>query len=97
MHVLEHEELTEMILRSRALSIPIEALTIATGLPLKESTPDSLAAQSIALFSSTGTDKSYSGVAIRMASATLIFDLNYYFCTHIMLKILIKGRNVQKD
>ncbi|MGB6674749.1 MAG: hypothetical protein WBE34_20155 [Candidatus Nitrosopolaris sp.] len=41
-----------------------------------EASPYGLDAQSIALFSVSGTDKLYSGVALRMTSAPLIFDLN---------------------
>lgn len=46
-------------------------------LPL-EASPYGLDAQSIALLSASGTDKLYYGVALRMTSAPLIFDLNSF-------------------
>ena len=67
-------------------SIPIDALIIATGLPSNELSPYGLDAQSIAFFSTPGTEKLYSGVAMRIASdSSLIFDLNSFTFVGISL------------
>ena len=58
---------------------------ITEGIRITIGEPYGLDAQSIALFSASGTGKLYSGVAIRMTSAPLIFDLNSFTFVGISL------------
>ena len=66
-----------MIMGSGTTSIPMDVLLIATGFPSNGLSPYGLDAKSIAFLRTPGAEYSYSGITIRMASAFLIFDLNF--------------------